>query len=235
MVQRTNDPGPQGGRTMVRRYIQKFPDWVDNEINNNNKHMLRWIQRVMAAKLTILTHKIAIQQLHLVANSCTICSSRSRWPVRRLLDTRSYSHCTRYCLIPDANQTNMSNKGQTEILCSKHASHHWASTYAKTANWNTAVGRITAEPQIHDLGSFLGLKVFSSCPEPSYLRCLEVTKPEPRSRIKIVYRLPKLEIWRHIPTENTCFANAFFFILDTLLALISNYCRQKSIFFSKLT
>jgi hypothetical protein len=30
----------------------------------------------MAANITILTHKIAIQ-LHLVAESCTICSSRS--------------------------------------------------------------------------------------------------------------------------------------------------------------
>jgi hypothetical protein len=44
----------------------------------------------MAAKLTRLTHKIAIQ-LHLVAESCTSCSSRSRWPVRKLLDTPSYS------------------------------------------------------------------------------------------------------------------------------------------------
>jgi hypothetical protein len=43
----------------------------------------------MAAKLTRLTHKIAIQ-LHLVAESCTICSSRSRGPVRKLLDTPSY-------------------------------------------------------------------------------------------------------------------------------------------------
>jgi hypothetical protein len=45
-------------------------------------------QRVMAAKLSTLTHKIAIQ-LHLVAESCAICSSRSRWPVRKLLDTPS--------------------------------------------------------------------------------------------------------------------------------------------------
>jgi hypothetical protein len=37
----------------------------------------------MAAKLTRLTHKIAIQ-LHLVAESYTICSSRSRRPVRKL-------------------------------------------------------------------------------------------------------------------------------------------------------
>jgi hypothetical protein len=46
-------------------------------------------QRVMAAKLTRPTHKIAIQ-LHLVAESCTICSSRSRRTVRKLLDTPSY-------------------------------------------------------------------------------------------------------------------------------------------------
>jgi len=43
----------------------------------------------MAAKLTRLIHKIAIQ-LHLVAGSYTICSSRSRRPVRNLLDTASY-------------------------------------------------------------------------------------------------------------------------------------------------
>jgi hypothetical protein len=41
----------------------------------------------MAAKLTSLTEKIAIQ-VHLVAESCTICCSR--WPVRKLLDTPSY-------------------------------------------------------------------------------------------------------------------------------------------------
>jgi len=40
----------------------------------------------MAAKVTRLTHKIAIQ-LHLVAESCTICSSHSRWPVWKHLDT----------------------------------------------------------------------------------------------------------------------------------------------------
>jgi len=37
----------------------------------------------MAAKLTRLTQKIAIQ-LHLLAESCTICSSCSRRPVRNL-------------------------------------------------------------------------------------------------------------------------------------------------------
>jgi hypothetical protein len=44
----------------------------------------------MAAKLMRLTHKITIQ-LHLVAENCTTCSSRSRRPVRKLLDTLSYS------------------------------------------------------------------------------------------------------------------------------------------------
>jgi len=43
----------------------------------------------MGAKLTRQTHKIAIQ-LHLVAERCTTCSSRSRRPVRKLLDTHSY-------------------------------------------------------------------------------------------------------------------------------------------------
>jgi len=44
----------------------------------------------MAAKLTRLTHKIAMQ-LHLVAESGTICSSCYRRPVRKLLDTPSYN------------------------------------------------------------------------------------------------------------------------------------------------
>jgi len=48
----------------------------------------------MAAKLTRLTHKIAIQ-LHLVAESCTICSSRSRRLVLKLLDTPSYTSIPR--------------------------------------------------------------------------------------------------------------------------------------------
>jgi hypothetical protein len=39
----------------------------------------------MAAKRTRLTHKIAIQ-LHLVAENCTICNSRSRRPIWKLLD-----------------------------------------------------------------------------------------------------------------------------------------------------
>jgi hypothetical protein len=44
----------------------------------------------MEAKLTRLTHKIAIQ-LYLVAESCTICSPRAKRPVRKLLDTPTYT------------------------------------------------------------------------------------------------------------------------------------------------
>jgi len=49
-------------------------------------------QRVMAAKLTRLTHEVEIQ-LHLVAESC------SRRPVRKLLDTPSYSSAIRICIL----------------------------------------------------------------------------------------------------------------------------------------
>jgi hypothetical protein len=45
----------------------------------------------MASKLTALTHKIAIQP-HLVAESCTICSSGSRRPVRKLLSSTTEFH-----------------------------------------------------------------------------------------------------------------------------------------------
>jgi hypothetical protein len=60
----------------------------------------RWetTQRVMAANLIRLTHKIAMQP-HLVAESCTICSSRSRRPVRKLLVTPLYLHTL--CYITD--------------------------------------------------------------------------------------------------------------------------------------
>jgi hypothetical protein len=55
------------------------------------------LQRIMAAKLTRLTYKIAIQ-LHLVAESYTICSSRSRRPSRKVLDTASCSSCCPHCI-----------------------------------------------------------------------------------------------------------------------------------------
>jgi len=44
----------------------------------------------MATKPTRLIHKVVIQ-LHLAAESCTICSSRSRRQVPKLMDTPSYT------------------------------------------------------------------------------------------------------------------------------------------------
>jgi len=44
----------------------------------------------MVAKLPKVTHRIAIQ-LYLMAESFVVYSSRSRRPVRKLLDTPSYS------------------------------------------------------------------------------------------------------------------------------------------------
>jgi hypothetical protein len=73
----------------LTRLFPKVSGLSHNEITTINT---RWeaTQRVMAAKLTRLTHKIAIQ-LHLLAESCIICSSRSRRSVRKLLDTPSYT------------------------------------------------------------------------------------------------------------------------------------------------
>jgi hypothetical protein len=57
-------------------------------------------QMVVVAKLTRLTHKIAIQ-LCLVAESCTICSSCSRWPVWKLLGTPLYLHSMQKDTLPE--------------------------------------------------------------------------------------------------------------------------------------
>jgi hypothetical protein len=72
----------------IRGCIQKFPDWVITKCTLTTMNT-RWeaIKRVMAAKFTRLTDRIAIQ-LHLVAESRTICSFRSRRPVRKLLVTK---------------------------------------------------------------------------------------------------------------------------------------------------
>jgi len=57
------------------------------------------VEKQHKTKLTRLSHKIAIQK-QLVAETCTICSSRSRRPVRKLLGRPSYDltfvwSCTR--------------------------------------------------------------------------------------------------------------------------------------------
>jgi hypothetical protein len=70
--------------------IQKFPDWVDNEMYAyKNKHSLRTNTKRYGDKTHYwVTHKIAIH-LHLMVENCTVCSSRCRRPVRKLLGTPS--------------------------------------------------------------------------------------------------------------------------------------------------
>jgi hypothetical protein len=75
--------------TDVRGCIQKFPDWIDNEITTTTNTRWKATRRVTAAKLTRLTHKIAIN-LHIVTKSCIICISLSRRSVRKLLDSLAY-------------------------------------------------------------------------------------------------------------------------------------------------
>jgi hypothetical protein len=58
-------------------------------------------KRVMASELARLTRKIALR-LHVVAESCTICSSRSRRQVWKLLDTPSCVWVTSNCLFPSS-------------------------------------------------------------------------------------------------------------------------------------
>jgi hypothetical protein len=67
----------------------------------------------MAAKLTRITQKIAIQ-LHLEAESCTIFSSRSRRPVLKLFDTPSY------IVIVRGGQTDYSEKMQGVMKVMKY-------------------------------------------------------------------------------------------------------------------
>jgi hypothetical protein len=75
------------------KYEGVFKSFRTESITKSTTTNTRWeaTQRVMAAKLTRLAHKIAIQ-LHVVAESCTISSSRSRQPVRKILDTPSDIH-----------------------------------------------------------------------------------------------------------------------------------------------
>jgi hypothetical protein len=107
----------------LRGYIQKFPDLVDNKTNSNNKHSLRRNTKIMAAKLTRLTHRIAIQ-LHLVAESCTICSSSSRRPIRKFLFTPSYADCNP----PNKCYFFLSSDGFLEVLISVELTHNEAAS-----------------------------------------------------------------------------------------------------------
>jgi hypothetical protein len=101
--------------------IQKFPDWIDNEITTAVRINTHWeaTQRVMEAKLTRLAHKIALQ-LHLVAENSTICRSLQaaspetfryilpwRWHRNKLHCFLLYHHLSSlllnsFCLLPSS-------------------------------------------------------------------------------------------------------------------------------------
>jgi hypothetical protein len=70
----------------------------------------------MVANLTILTHKIEIQ-LHLVAESCSIYSSRSRRSVQKLLDTLSYVYAFHAsCLFDKIYRKLFGYKGKGKVI-----------------------------------------------------------------------------------------------------------------------
>jgi hypothetical protein len=94
------DMGITNIHTDHRMYIEGVPKSFRTELVM--KYKLTTIkthskatQMVMVAKLTILTHKIALE-LHLVAEGYTVCSSSSRKLVRQLLVTPSYVALYRY-------------------------------------------------------------------------------------------------------------------------------------------
>jgi hypothetical protein len=68
------------------------------------------------AKLTRLTHKIAIQ-LHLVAESCTIFSSCSRRLVRKILVTPSYNTSKNNKRFSDKRVCETVMEDVTEAVC----------------------------------------------------------------------------------------------------------------------
>jgi hypothetical protein len=117
----------------VRGCIQKFPNWVITKYTLTTTNT-RWeaTQRVMVAKLTRLTHKIAIQ-LHLVAESCTICSSRSRRPVLELLDTPSYVKAQWTASVFPAASRYPTTEGRSNAPAPSASGHIWSSIWG----WNT--------------------------------------------------------------------------------------------------
>jgi hypothetical protein len=120
-------------------------------------------QRVMVAKLTKLTHKIEIQ-LHLVAESCTSCSSCSRQPVRKLLYTPSLS-----CLCNTMSWWSMDVKAilldigtrgrGVPVLCSswlttkeRDPNTHWIGDWGEPrAYMNTVTKRKLPTPTINEI------------------------------------------------------------------------------------
>jgi hypothetical protein len=121
-------------RVCTRAY-PKFSGLSHNEVNNNNnnnnnnnKHSLRSNTKCYGGKThTRLTYKIAVQ-LHVVAESGTICSSRSRRPVRKVLVTPSYL-CSCHCLPWHRAAISLAcNPHNTESSTWRRLDHRWGRT-----------------------------------------------------------------------------------------------------------
>jgi hypothetical protein len=102
----------------------------------------------MATKLTGLTHKIAIQ-LHLAAESCTISSSRSRWPVQKLLDTPSYIFFTLFSCLKPPPPPEYRKYGYPEQISTKK---HCVVFHFDTTCYDSSVG-IVLDYGLDDRGS----------------------------------------------------------------------------------
>jgi hypothetical protein len=125
----------------IRGCIQKFSDWVGNEI-----YAFLWYyslrsntKKVMAAELTRVTHKIVIH-LYLVAESCTICSSRSRRPVWKPLDTPSYRPALNKTIITiETFWPNFSDLYREEVVLGTFAlsqAYHYATFFIRQTKKN---------------------------------------------------------------------------------------------------
>jgi hypothetical protein len=127
----------------IRGCIQKFPDWVITKYTPTTINT-RWeaTQRVMAAKLGRVTHKIATQ-LHLVAESCTLWSSRSRRPVRKLLDTPSYSRHKAPIPIHSAKSSRFIKLQQQKMWVTIYDPWQVERYEYKTCNWKKVAQSMT--------------------------------------------------------------------------------------------
>jgi hypothetical protein len=93
-------------------------------------------QRVVAAKFTRLTHKIAIQ-LHIFAENCTICSSLSRRPVRKRLDTPSYlfTYLLTYSVVQDIPWKADSQSTCQTVACFLYGTRRFITIFTKASHW----------------------------------------------------------------------------------------------------
>jgi hypothetical protein len=147
----------------------------------------------MRAKLTRLTHKIAIQ-LHLVAVSCIICSSRSRLPVRKRLGTPSYTIVNSIYAGLRCNLRQSYCWYKRSIECTTYI-FHASGLYCAVKPWiYVVVHRCFGGPRcLHIKGEYRDHKVFQNS---SVLHTTNYTASQPRW-LRLKYSSPwKLQMLR---------------------------------------